>query len=833
MDRPPFVLCAALVFLGACSNTTGSEGSGGSGGADGFGGSGGSRGDLASECETEGYPCSPADMSPEARALSHQYVDAVRERLDAGGSFEEVADWLASQDDIAHVVGDSVALRFRVDGGSAQWFYDPPPGIARPVPSEPPPAAATLPPSAGLKAVVREDDDEDNIKKRALFIEPFEELIEAPTGRWIDELNELHDYERVDHLVNQSVLDEHFRNWNDYRFVWVITHGKHLPTVSPKYSALFSSRMCEEFGWLTAEIEAGRGDELTRGGTTTLRALFGFPRGFVLDSLTPAQAERLKQYEIAETPDFDGIHCGNLEMDWIFIPGYQPGDDALTDVTIKYWFYDDTWFKRQYPGGLKDAVVYQRACTSDRLPLQVASGSRGAILGWSDTINSADDDKTIDVLFDHLISKGETLQDALKEVFDANVHEHPSGDKNPTLELVSDGRGQRRIRVRENITIVDSATGSPFADEGGEIEAFEITSEDKTRVDVSVIVEGFGENSHDEFDVQFFDETDMPLSQKVEVREPVAGKTFMTVPIELDQKITFPTDVEIEARVTLPEDGASEKFGRHRVIFKVLPPGEEQWRITVPDFGTIKGPVVSAPSVVGIPVEQGVAWLLLLTQEPPAVIPSASVTILGHNGRSQDCTGQTGQFTGGVGFVYTEDMNAPGYDGGGEEVDGCPGEINIDVQTFSLEDDLNVALSGTLCKIEPDPVGEGTIATPVPFSGRIKWPRAGCGVTPPMNPLLGSYVSSENVFLCIDIYENSILGPTFEGAFCGTTGVTCDLENACPTDNDLGQCDYRGDSSMLGVRGSVQHYRIGGDWPPIQELEATCVALGGVWSSLL
>ncbi|MGD8318668.1 MAG: hypothetical protein PVH76_13030, partial [Myxococcales bacterium] len=262
---------AASLFVAAlfgCSSASNESGDGGTGGA------GGSPGEIALECETEGYPCSPADMSPEARALSHQYVDAVRERLDAGESFEEVVAWLASQDDIAHVVGDSVALRFRVTGGSAQWFYDPPSGLAQPVPSEPALAAVRPAGSVGMKAVIREEDNEDNVKKRALFIEPFEEFIATPTERWKNELNDLHDYEQVDHLINQAVSDEHFRNWNDYRFVWVTTHGKHLPTDSPTYSALFSSRMCEEFGWLRSEVEAGRGDELTRGGTTTLRALF-------------------------------------------------------------------------------------------------------------------------------------------------------------------------------------------------------------------------------------------------------------------------------------------------------------------------------------------------------------------------------------------------------------------------------------------------------------------------------------------------------------------------------------------------------------------------------
>jgi hypothetical protein len=507
-------------------------------------------------------------MSPEARALSHQYVDAVRERLDAGESFEEVVAWLASQDDIAHVVGDSVALRFRVTGGSAQWFYDPPSGLAQPVPSEPALAAVRPAGSVGMKAVIREEDNEDNVKKRALFIEPFEEFIATPTERWKNELNDLHDYEQVDHLINQAVSDEHFRNWNDYRFVWVTTHGKHLPTDSPTYSALFSSRMCEEFGWLRSEVEAGRGDELTRGGTTTLRALFGFPRGFVLESLTPEQAERLEQYEIAETPDVDGIHCGNLEMDWIFVPGYQPGDDALTNVTIKYWFYDETWFRQQYPGGLENAVVYQRACTSDKLPLEVASGSRGAILGWSDTINSADDDRTIDVLFDRLISKGETLQQALEAVFDAGLHEHTRDDKNPTLELVSDGVGQRRIRIREIITLVDPDLSVPLPDEGAVLEAKEITGEGNTLVDVAVDVVGFGDRAPSEFSVQIFDGNGTPLSSAVPAQvEP------LLIPIEIPEAITEPTAVDIEARVSLPEESGSA-VSKHPISVTIEPPGE-------------------------------------------------------------------------------------------------------------------------------------------------------------------------------------------------------------------------------------------------------------------
>ena len=616
--------CAAL----GCSSASNEAGGGGTGGLGGAGGSRGSRGENLSECELEGYPCSPADMSPEARALSHQYVDAVRERLDAGESFEEVGDWLAAQGDIAHVLGDSVALRFRVTGGSAQWFYDPPSGIARPVPSEPAPAATGSTPSVGLKAVVREDDDEDRVKKRALFIEPFEEFIETPTGQWNDKLNELHDYEQVDHLVNQSVSDEYFRNWDDYRFVWVTTHGKHLPTDSPTYSALFSSRMCEESGWLRTEVEAGRGDELTRGGTTSLRALFGFPRGFVLESLTPEQAERLEQHEIAETPELDGIHCGNLEMDWIFVPGYQPGDGALTDVIIKYWFYDDTWFRQQFGGGLENAVVYQRACTSDKLPLEVASGSRGAILGWSDTINSADDDLTIGVLFDELITKGETLQYALERVFDAGFHRFTRGEKNPTLEVVSEGAGQRQIRVREIIAIVDPVLGLPLPDEGGVLKAKEINSEGHTLVDVPVEVAGFGQRSPDEFSIRIFDGQGEPLSSAVPAED-----RFMMIPIEIPEGVAEPKEFDIEARVSLPE-GPELALSKHPITVTIEPPGDCRFSVRVAgtevtgqskDVATFQSEDFGDGALIGINLEQsdggrGVFFGSLLGDEFPRVL---------------------------------------------------------------------------------------------------------------------------------------------------------------------------------------------------------------------
>jgi hypothetical protein len=93
------------------------------------------------------------------------------------------------------------------------------------------------------EAVLHKDDSESQIKKKALVIEPFEEFIATPTVLWRSELQQLHDYEAVDYFANRHVLDEHFGNGNDYRFIWVTTQGKHLPEVDPEYSAFFVKRL--------------------------------------------------------------------------------------------------------------------------------------------------------------------------------------------------------------------------------------------------------------------------------------------------------------------------------------------------------------------------------------------------------------------------------------------------------------------------------------------------------------------------------------------------------------------------------------------------------------
>lgn len=562
-------------------------------------------------CRSAGYPCSPAEESPQARALSDRYVGEVQARLVDGESFEDIAAWLGAQEDIAEVIGDSEAVRFRVTDGAVQWAYAPPDGITKPVPT------AKLGTSSehefsqvSEKAVLRENDSESNIKKKALVIEPFEEFIATPTLSWRSELEQLHDYETVDYFANRDVLDVHFGSWNEYRFVWVTTHGKFLPETEPEYSALYSSRMCKESGWLREEIlERGNGNELTKDETTRLRDLFGEPRTFIEQSITVAQGERLRAYENLETENQSdrGVFCGTIKMHWIPIPGDSPSDGVLTNVPVRYWAYNEEWYEDRYGSGLENTFLYLRACSSNAIPVLTASGSRGAIVGWSNTINSANDDQTIGVLFDRMINEGETFADALAAVRQAGFAEFSQSNVSAQLVVVSTGDGGEEFRIREIISIVDPELRLPLPDEGAVLEAKEINSEGNTVVDVPVEVVGFGDGAPDEFSIQIFDGQGEALSSVVR-----AEGRFMMVPIEIPEGITEPKVFDIEARVSLPE-GPESAVSKHPIRVTIEPPGDCRFSVTVAgnevtgqsmDVATFQSEDFGDGALLGIDLEQ-------------------------------------------------------------------------------------------------------------------------------------------------------------------------------------------------------------------------------------
>ncbi|TFH31431.1 MAG: hypothetical protein E4H00_03555 [Myxococcales bacterium] len=827
------LVCAALLTASCSSSANQTSPDGGTREPDGGTPDGGVPAPIA-PCEIDGYPCAPGYQSASALQLSEEYKGAIQERRVNGESYLEIAGWLRDEDSVVDVVAAADRIRFRVEGGSAHWLY----AISPEHPSATLPAfeetsgarpsLASMDSGLALKSVLRDDSSQTKIKKKGLILEPFRFQFLSNTSQWKARLERLHDYDAVQYFSDRDIPDSYFGNWNDYRFVWVLSHGAYLPDeADPLYTGIFSSKECGMYLWLATDVGAG---ELGRDGTTKIATLMGLPRSVVEPQLTPEQQERWRSFRDAELEDLkqDGQSCGVLEMPDAALPVTDAGGQPIVRAPafLDYIYYDEAWFLTNYSGGLDNVLLYLSICSSQTVPIPGTASAPNSRFGWSEPMESEEDNLASDVLFERLIEFGDTVEDAFKNVTDADLHTHQFEGKQTELSHTSLG-GADRARIREIISIIDPNGLVPFDDEGGMLEAREITSQGQTVVDVTVEIVGFGEREAKEFKVQIFDRGGGAISAEFEVDDPILGETIMTIPISLNQEIRSPTDVEIEARVTLPEETGTV-HSKHPITLTIGPAIESAWTLNVGGAGTARGEFVFAPFPMGIVDDEGrLIWQVTLGQIEDFGVPMATVLIVGHNGRTAECNGQTGTFEAVVAPIYnTDPMPTEGY-GGGLGAGKCGDFVNVEIVSFSRKDDLVANISGTICHWRR--VGEEVVATPVPINGRFQMPAAGCGMVVG-GDLIGSYRASEQPSLCIDIYPNAAIGPVFDEVCAGGGGLICS-EEPCSTAGQIGQCDYRSEATTITFRGQIQHFGQGGDWPPVGDLQGACEVQLGAWTT--
>ena len=788
----------------------------------------------ASPCEAEGYACAPADQSQAALELSEQYKGDIQARRAAGDSYRVIADWLREQEGIADVVAAEDRLRFRVEGGSAHWLYAISP--SHPTPTLPPfeggnatdSSPAPLLADAAPKSVLREESSERNIKKKGLILEPFHFQFLSNTSQWKSRLERLHDYEEVQYFKDRDVPDQYFGNWNDYRFVWVLSHGAYLPDeANPFYTGIYSSKECGMYLWLATEVGP---EEVAADGTTRVGELMGLPRPEVESRLTPAQLQRWTTFRDAELRELNqkGQSCGVLEMPDAALPVTDSNGQPIVRAPafLDYIYYDESWFQSKYGGGLDNVLLYLSVCSSQTVPIPGGASGPNSTFGWSEPMDSTQDDLASDLLFERLIEFGDTVDYAFSKVQEAGLDSHQFAGKTTNLAHTSLGGGGR-ARVREIISIVHPTELVPLPDSGGMLESREITADGTTVVDVTVEIVGFGERAADEFKVQIFDGSGRAISAEWDVDEPIAGETIMTIPVSIPREIRSPTDVDIEARVTLPEESGTV-YSRHPITVTVGPAIESLWTLNVGGAGTARGDFVFAPFPTAFVDEEGrTVWQVTLAQLGDFFAPTAILLIEGHEGRTPECTGQTGNFEALVSIIFTDNPMPTESYGGGLGVGECGDFVNVEIVSFSREDDLVANVTGTIC--EAKQVGDETVVTPVSINGRFQMPSAGCGADPG-GDLVGSYYAAEASSLCFDIYPNAAIGPAFESVCDEGAGLICSDE-PCSTSGQIGQCDYRAAAVALTFRGQVQHFYAGGDWPSAAELQAACEFQLGVWTT--
>gem|GEM_PF-3730597 len=839
MARPiSYALVLLAVLAVACSGTS-SEAPGGTGGA------GGAGGGLApvqlAPCETDGYPCSPAEQSDSAIELSERYKGEIQSKRSEGQTYTEIADWLRDQEGVVDVVAASDRLRFRVEGGSAHWLV----AIGRDYPIMPAPTSsegsepAALPASAsasapvGPKSVLREDGSETKLKKKALIINPFQFQFGTQTETWRQRLRELHDYDTVEYFEDDQIPDTYFANWNDYRFVWVLSHGAYLPdSLDPDYTAIFSSKQCGINRWIGVETAAGRGGEALKNGKP-IAWLMGLDRTRAEAEMKANQLQRWQSFRDNEVKELEqkGQGCGQLDVGSVSVPGQGDGGDPLVrqGAFLDFLYYDEAWYSTHYPGGLDNVLVHLSVCSSLAVPLRGTSANPSVVFGWTEPVGAEQDDLATAVLFDRLITHGETANEAYRRLELSTQHSHTWDGKTTVLKEQSWGGGDD-ARIREIVSIIDPIVGEPMPDEGGMLDAREITAEGNTIVDVTVKIVGFGELEGDEIDrykLRFYDGRGNAISQQWDVDEPNDGVTFMTRPVSFNREIRSPTEVEIEARVTLAE-GPGNADSRHRIRLIVGPAIEALWHLNVGGGGTARGDFVFAPFPRAIVDGEGrTVWQIQLAQLGDNPVPTATLLIVGHDGRNMDCTGQIGTFPAIATVIFTAStMPTEGFGGGLGEGE-CGDFVNVDIESFSKQDDLVANVSGTICHWQR--VGEDTVVSPTPISGRFQMPAAGCGAEPG-GDLVGSYYASQEPSLCFDIYPNAAIAPAFDQTCAMGGGLVCS-EDPCSTAGQIGQCDYTDDSVQLSFRGQITHFMPGGDWPSIEDLQLGCELQLGVWTT--
>lgn len=240
-------------------------------------------------CEVEGYPCTWGEVTPETLRRTDRLGWVAVDIMERTGSLGEVAAFLRGADGVADVWVGDFAVQFRVEGGRPAWIDLPSDpenprlggisagGVRRTPGRSGLPAGRLLEPSPrgafesrgaatllqdgggdGERNGVAADEDRLGEGKRALFLAPVAWHIKPGLGDEIGRLEKLRDYRKdngaeIVYRANRrkgdvnfgtapdaerKALDdygndrgtvvtlEHFKQWDEFNFVMLETHGK-------------------------------------------------------------------------------------------------------------------------------------------------------------------------------------------------------------------------------------------------------------------------------------------------------------------------------------------------------------------------------------------------------------------------------------------------------------------------------------------------------------------------------------------------------------------------------------------------------------------------------
>jgi hypothetical protein len=358
------------------------------------------------ECEVQGYPCSLSEVPLAILERSDALGNEALAMLHAASAIGDAAAWLEGQADIAAVEWDDATIWYRLEGGVGVWIlWEDAFG-------------------AGARAGVRADGGSappefhivgpELAEKKALVLSPFHWELEAedegPAVQAI--LSGVRGYEgRVTFESNAertstAVSLGSYLSWGAYQVIHVSTHG---------------TRVCDDSG---------------------CRAMFA--AGLLETGLPPGPETKAEKLKALET---HGVTWAKS----------RHGDE--------YMVLGADFFRKRYPGGLKDALVFINTCKSfGPLATDLADAIRGSssmVLGWTEGVLHPDAVAAAAALYEAL-SKGYPATVALDEIGELAVGA-PVDVGSSSAELLVTGRGAGGdLRIREVITLLHPVSGGPL-----------------------------------------------------------------------------------------------------------------------------------------------------------------------------------------------------------------------------------------------------------------------------------------------------------------------------------------------------------------------------------
>lgn len=353
-------------------------------------------------CDEEGYPCEYAEVDAEVVARTLSLAGRVGDVLANGGTTAEAAALLEAEDDVAELAFDDTALRFRLEGGRGHWVLDDPAYGTRSTPGNGHGAAAAS--GSFFPHVVNDESD----VKSAIVLSPakwdFGTTDEGAEVAGI--LTATSGYAgRVDYLENESkesteVGFEAYKGLDQYDVVHLSSHG----------AALCESGVCN-----------------------------GVVMGFDIQAIPGADLDA----KIAAI-DEPGIE---LIQD-------RDGEDVGVGLTADF-------FRANYPGGLRDTVIYFSSCESlAQGSVDLVGALRGpdsVFIGWDRSVDSGLARLASLAMYERLSAGGHTTQVALAQI------EGLAEAGGARLRVAGPGTTED-LRIREVIELLNPDNGAALVD---------------------------------------------------------------------------------------------------------------------------------------------------------------------------------------------------------------------------------------------------------------------------------------------------------------------------------------------------------------------------------